>query len=275
MMGIPRFLPSAIVLCLAWGGIATSRADTLTIPGGGLPQATLQGLAAAFNARHPEIEIRLPPSSGNAGAVRAVKRGEASLGRVSRRLTPEEISSGLREVVYAKDAVIFGVGAKVDVTGLSGRQLADIFSGSTVDWGQLGGSPAPIRVLIREPTETGYAVIKSRMPAFGDLKLLDNSKLANSDTDLIDLLDKYKRAVGWLTAASLRASKSGAKALAVDGIAPTPENLDNGRYTLFVERALIYREAYLSPAAKKFIAFVLSEEGRRILRQSDLVPVAR
>jgi hypothetical protein len=66
-----------IVLLLGWlltwqvPGLA---AETLVIPGTGSCEAVLKGLAGAFNAAHPGLEVSIPPSIGSRGGARPLER---------------------------------------------------------------------------------------------------------------------------------------------------------------------------------------------------------
>ena len=249
------------------------QSETLVIPGAGPPELPLRNLAAAYQKIHPGADLQVPPSTGIAGGIRAIQNGESVLARIARRLTSEEEKSGLSQVVYAADAVVFAIGANVAIESLSQQQLAEIFSGKHDNWRQVGGPPGQIRVLVREQTEIAHATIRRHLPAFSGLRYAEHAKLANADFEMVELLDRYKSAIGWLTRSSLPGAKSGIRALAVDGIAPSPENVQSGRYRMVVDHVLIFRPQQLTAGAKRFIEFVRSDAGSGILRQSGVIPV--
>jgi phosphate transport system substrate-binding protein len=62
------------------------------------------------------------------------------------------------------------------------------------------------------------------------------------------------------------------KALAIDGIAPTRENIKNRTYKL-VRRFLLVARAAPSGPDKDFVDFVLSAQGQSILETEGLVGV--
>ena len=57
-------------------------------------------------------------------------------------------------------------------------------------------------------------------------------------------------------------------------MAPTPGNVENGRYTIVLEFGLAYNNASLTEAGREFVAFVASPEGIRILRANGVVAPA-
>ena len=74
-------------------------------------------------------------------------------------------------------------------------------------------------------------------------------------------------AVGFL---SLGLVDKSVKALELDGVVATRENVINGTYTLARPFLFVSLEEPVGPA-KEFIDFVLSDEGRRILDAEGLV----
>jgi len=255
--------------------LAAAGAETLVVPGAGPPEAPLRVLAAAFEARDAGLVIQVPPSTGIAGGVRAIQSGQAQLARIARRLTDAEQRDGLAQVVYGADAVVFAAGSRVDVANLSADQAVELFAGRLQSWKQLGGSDLPVRLAVREPTEIAHREIRRHIPQFAAIRFPEHAKLVNADHEMVEILDRFRTAVGWMTRSSIVTSKSGVRALALDGIAPTPENVSAGRYPMVVEHVLIYREGRLTEAAKRFVAFVQSDSGQALLRSQGVVRPAR
>lgn len=262
---------TAILLAVS----ATAQAAALVIPGSGSPELILRELADAFNATRNGHQVTIPPSSGTAGGIRAVESGEAMMARVARALTPDEIKTGLRYLGFARDAVVFAVGADVKLRALSSGQMADIFSGKVTNWNEVGGAPARIRLLTRENSETSLQAIRQHVPPFKALVFAPHAKLLNHDYEMIAMLDRYESAVGFLTRSSLAGATTGVKAVALDGAAPTPNNVAEGKYGLLVEYGLVYRDGRMSQAARRFADYVFADGGRRVLMQHGLAPVAR
>ena len=135
------------------------RADTLEIPGTGACEVLLRAVAEAFNAKHPEHRLIVPPTIGSSGGVRLVASDQAVLARVAQPLKDKEKAYGLRYLVFARDLVVFAGGAKVTVKGLTSAQLVDIYAGKIADWQELGGEPGPIRLLVRQPGDSNLLII--------------------------------------------------------------------------------------------------------------------
>lgn len=247
-------------------------AEDLSIPGSGNPEHVLGELAAAFNKAQPTHRVSVPPSTGTAGALRDIEAGTASIGRVGRALKAEERSRGLSYLALGRDAVVFAAGAGVTTRNLTPAQAVEVFAGKTTDWRDLGGKPAPIRAVGREVTDTSRQAINRLIKPFENLVFGENVKVVHLDPQLIELLDRFPSSLGFINRSALAACKTKVVRLAFDGIEPTPENLDSGRYPLSVEFGLAFKPSGLSPAARAFLEFVQSPAAVRILRENGIVP---
>ncbi|MHB8068532.1 MAG: substrate-binding domain-containing protein [Desulfobaccales bacterium] len=267
-------LLAALLLSFFWSIFPLAvRADLLEIPGTGACEALLQGVADAFSAQHPCHRVTVPPSSGSQGGIRLAASDQAILARVARPLTDEEKACGLRYLVFARDMVIFAGGARVTVTGLSRAQLADVYTGKITDWQELGGDPGPIRLLVRQPSDSNLLIIQKHLPLFRDLAFSASVKVIHTDPKMLNMLEKYKYSLGWLTFSALKASQSPIRPLALDGIAPTPENARSHKYPLIDDYALVFKEKRLNDLARSFLDFVFSNNGRQVIERYGVIPI--
>lgn len=262
-----------IALAVGFPGRVSAQAAALTIPGSGDWEAVLKQLADAYARANPGQAVEVPPSTGSSGGIRSVLNNTVILGRVARPLKAEQLRAGIKWHPVARDAVVFAVGERVELKTLGASQLAAVFAGRITDWRELGGKAAPIRVLVREPSDTVHQVIVNRLDAFRNLILTDQAKMATKTAEMIEMLGRYRTAVGWATQSALTGSDSGAQAIALDGVAPTVENLGSGKYPLSIDYALVYRQERLDRAARDFLAFVGSEAGRAIIVRAGLAPL--
>jgi phosphate transport system substrate-binding protein len=266
-----RLLQACIVIW--WIGLAPAVAQTIEIPGAGPPSQLLKALAAAFNTRYAPLRVEIPPSSGQSGAIDAIVSGRAALARYPRRLTPEEERKGIAYTPVAREAIVFATGADVSVTSVTRQQLADIYSGRLTNWSELGGRSAPIRVLYREETAETMRIIRSRLPEFKSLKFTDQGRMLNLDFEVIEMLERLRWGIGWGSAGNVRAAK-GLRVLDLDGVTPSAAAIGSGRYPLFFEVVLLYKQGPLAGPAKQYLDFVASAEGRGVIEAFGAIPVA-
>ncbi|HQT98825.1 MAG TPA: substrate-binding domain-containing protein, partial [Thermodesulfobacteriota bacterium] len=223
----------------------------------------------------PFAKVAIPPSIHSRGGIRQVLSGDAVLARVARPLTPEETGKGLTYRVFARDAVVFAVGAGVRAGGLTIRRITDIFSGKVERWDDLGVGKGPIRVLLREEGDANLVALKTRYPEIRDLRFTKRGKVLYHDLEMVEMLGKYRNSAGFATMSSLGAASAAVTPLAIDGIAPTKENVSAARYPVLITYALVYREGALTPEAREFIDFLFSRAGRDALSGHGLSPLAR
>jgi phosphate transport system substrate-binding protein len=273
---IGRIIVSACLamLIFVFVGCAKSSNDgkPLEVVGTGACEEVLKKFAEAFNRTNTGYQVVIPPSIGSGGGIKAVGNDEYVLGRVARPLKEEEAHFGLSYLVFAKDGIVFAVGSDVNVKSLTEQQLADIFTGKVDNWKQVGGSSAPIRVLVREKGDSSRQIIDKHIPAFDQLEYGDQVKKVYHDYEMVDLFSKYPTAIGWLTASSVNHD---IHPIALNRIQPNPQNISSGEYPLAGTYAFIFKKKNLNDPAEKFIDFMFSDEGKKIMAINGLISVSR
>jgi phosphate transport system substrate-binding protein len=247
---------------------------TLVIPGTGACELILTELAEAYNAGNPAEPISVPLSMGSGGGLRAVLGGEAQLARVARRLKAEEEQEGLVYLVFARDAVAFVVGRQVEISNMNTEQLAAIFAGKIENWREVGAEAGAIRVVAREPGDSSLSVIREKMKEFREIAFTPKAKILLYDRDAVETLAKYKNSIGFIPMSAAKWAEGAIKPLSVDGVAPTRANIIAGTYHLVEDYAFVYKNK-LTPGARRFVDFVFSDQGKKIIEKNDLIPVER
>lgn len=269
---VTRFVSVGLAVAAAW---LPAQAADLVIPGSGDCEFVLARLAETFEKAHPGRKVDVPASTGSTGGVQAVQKNAAVLARIARPLKPDEASSGLKAVVFGRDAVVFAVGGRVAVSSLTAAQFADVFAGRVANWRDLGGEPAPIRLVVREESDSTILLLRSRLEPFRTLRMGETAKMVTRTQDMLDMLTRYKTAIGWATNSAVRAAGAGVRAMALDGVSPTEATVASGKYPLATEYALVFKEERLTPEAREFLAFVGTVTASAALRSLGVSPVTR
>lgn len=256
---------------VAWLCCQSVFADELIIPGSGNPERVVQALADAFGRQQTQHRVVVPLTTGTAGALRDVETGTAILGRVGRPLKGDELARGLTYIPLGRDPVAFVGGAGVSIKGVTSQQLLDAYSGRQTNWRDLGGNPGAIRAIGRESTDASRQTINRIIKPFQNIVFGESIKLVHLDTQMIELLDRFPASLGFLNRSALAASKTKLVYLSLDGVEPTAQNVDAGRYPLWLEFGLIHKSGVLSPAARAFIGFVQSPAGLLILQAQGVL----
>jgi len=267
---VSRFWPCVLVCWLALAPFVAVAADSLVIPGTGDSQQLLQMLANEFMAVHPETVVEIPQSIGSTGGIRSVLSGQAELSRVARPLSADEIRAGLNHLVFAYSPVVFAAHLESPcVRNLSRKQAVDIYSGAIGDWALLGDCPSQvIYVARRERGDSSRTVIEANVPEF--LATADPAgEIVYSTPETVQILLNYPNTIAYVPLATL--VRSSLNVLNFDGIAPTAENVQTGRYPLVVPLGLVWKEQ-LSPPAEKFVDYLFSPAAQALMRDQALVP---
>ena len=256
---------------MLWVGPVTA-AESIKIGGTGNALGTMALLADAFGKKYPHIKVTVLPSVGTSGAIKAVPKGALDIGLSSRTLTEEEGRLGAVTVEYARTPLVFAVSTKTQVRALTLDQIADIYSGKTVNWPD-GGQ---IRPVLRQASEDGTKQIKRMSPALEKALSAAEQRpgmpFAATDQDAADKTESMPGALGVTTLSLITSENRELRALTLNGVEPTVGNAASGRYP-HVRRFFLVTRTDQSAAVKDFVAFIQSPAGREVLlRAGNWVP---
>ena len=262
-----------VVLFLTWPATAAQTQETtLVFAGSGTNLPIIQVLAQAFQRSHPGIRIEVPASIGSSSGIRAAADGAIAIGLISRPLQENENGLGLDVVTYAHTPLIIAVHPSVAEEEISSAAIIDIYRGKKRTW----RDGTEIIVLTREPGDSTIEVLTKSVPGFGTV--YEESMKAKrwavllTDLEMAQFLAKTPHAIGFSDLGALTVEQQRIKALRVNGVAPTLENAQAGKYPLVKPLLFVYHQEKLPPAAREFIVFVRSQEGARILRANGYLP---
>jgi phosphate transport system substrate-binding protein len=238
-------------------------ADMVRIGGTGAALGTMKVLAAAAQRKHPDSQFEILPSLGTGGGLKAVARGSIDLAVVARELNKEERADGLTAFEYGKTPFVLATSKPV-VAGLTLEQVADIYAGRTVQW--VDGTP--IRLILRPRLDTDSKALAAFSPQVkeGLAKALAREGLivATTDQDAANQIERLPGALGPSTLALILSEKRSLVALPIEGVAPSVQAIATGRYAHSRSLYIVVKGSP-SPATARFLDFVRSSEGRRIL----------
>ena len=238
---------------------------------GMLPLA--RALATAYQQKSPSSEVEIGKGLGTGARLEALAGNKIQIALASHGIKPEDVQKGnLRVIEVAKGAIVFAINASVPMTDITEAQVCDIYSGKVQNWQSLGGPNVPIVVLTRPPTEVDPEVLRAKVKCFAQLKEVETAKVMARGGDMATGLADTPNAIGMTSMTVVEQSAGKVKALTINGVAPTAENVKNGRYFLTRDFLFVTKD---SPTAdiKKFLDFVLSSEGDRVILANGAVPL--
>lgn len=228
-------------------------------------QPLAEELAAVFMEKNPDVKIDIQGGGSSAG-VKAAAEGVADIGMASRELKDEEKTS-VTPTVIAKDGIAVVVNSGNVVGDLTMDQVKGIFSGEISNWKELGGADAPIVVINREEG-SGTRGAFEELVLGKDGKFTESAAIQNSTGAVRTAVSSDANAVGYISMGSLDDS---VKALKVDGVDATEENVKAGTYK--ISRPFNFlTKGDAQGVAKAFIDWILSAEGQEVVAE-EFIPV--
>jgi phosphate transport system substrate-binding protein len=246
--------------------------EKITIGGSGSINEELADLAKAYMAKNPgaTIEVR-PESMSTEGGMEGVRSGRFQIGVVSRPPNASEKGKLLYMPVSRSMAGVV-VHKSMPVSDLSDNQICDVFSGKIQSWKDLGGHDAKILVLTRKRDDSNTEAFRKKMPCFKDLVITPEAIALLRGNEVLDALDKRPGTIGITNLGSNFRDHENLKALAINGVSPTAETVRNNKYR-FVREQGIVTAGEPQGLAKRFIDFMATPEGRKILGSQGAIPL--
>lgn len=225
-------------------------------------------LAESFMAKYPGVTVTAEFTGSGAG-LESVIGGSVDIGNSSRALKDEEKAAGAVENIVAIDGIAVIVDPDNTVTDLTKDQLISIYTGETTNWSELGGNDEPIVVVGREAGSGTRGAFEEL------LGVEDSCAYANELDSTGAVIAKVASTPGAIGYASLDAVDDSVVAVALEGVAPTVENIKAGNYFLsrpFV-MATVGEISAQSELVQAWFAYIQSDEGRAVIEQVGLITV--
>ena len=171
-----------------------------------------------------------------------------------------------------REAFVFFVEPDNPVTGLSSEEIRKIYHGDITNWSELGGKTQEIRPFQRPENSGSQAMMEYFM---GDVSLKEplSYEYVDSMFGVLQKVAEYANEGGAM-GYSFRYfvedlnQENNVRLLAVDGVLPTIENIQNGTYPLTVDLCVVSRSEDSRPYVQKMIDFMLSEEGQKMIEKT-------
>jgi phosphate transport system substrate-binding protein len=232
-----------------------------------------RALAAAYQKQFSDPQIESGKGLGTGARLRALAEGKIHIALASHGIKPEDIQKGnLTIIPVAKGAIVFAVNASVPLASITESEVCDVFSGRTRNWQALRGNDHPIAVLTRPATEVDPEVIRDKIACFKELKEVETARVMARGGDMARGLAETPHAIGMTSMTVVEQSGGKVKALSLAGVAPTEENVKSGRYFLTRDFLFVIR-GEPAPPVKRFLDYVLSPDGDRVIRANGAVPL--
>jgi phosphate transport system substrate-binding protein len=176
------------------------------------------------------------------------------------------------EIAVAKDGLAIYLNEQSPVRELTIAQLRDIYTGTITNWKQVGGPAAPIVLYGRENSSGTYVYFKDNILLGRDFS--PRCQTLPGTAAVVNAVAKDPNGIGYGGAAYAKGIRDCAvrKDENTKAVLPGAATVKDGSYP--VARDLyLYTRVKPSGDAKKFIDFVLSDDGQSLATQVGYFPV--
>jgi phosphate transport system substrate-binding protein len=276
-----RIIQQLSVGALTLGIAASAWAGNITVKGSDTLVILAQKWAEIYMGAHSDVKIQV--SGGGSGIGFAALQGQSTdLCDASRSIKAAEIANcikafGKRPTEYkvALDGLSIYVNADNPAKELTVAQLADIFTGKTKNWKEVGGPDAPITLYSRENSSGTYDFFKANVLKGADFAA--SAQTMPGTAAILQAVGKDKGGIGYGGAGY----GAGAKHLLIKkddaspGIDPTEENVVNGTYPIWR-----YLYVYVNPALDKgeigaYLNWIRSDDGQKTVKDVGYFPLPK
>ena len=228
----------------------------------------VKALQETFAEKEADVTVTTEFVGSSAG-VEQMLSGTVDIGNSSRNLKDAEKESGAVENIVAIDGIAMVVDTANTVADLTKDELVAIYTGTVTNWSEVGGADAPIVVIGREAGSGTRGAFEEI------LKIEEQCKYASELDSTGAVMAKVSATPGAIGYVSLDALNDTVKAVSLEGVEATAENILAGNYFLSRPFVMATKGAIeeQSEAVQAFFTYVFSEEGQAVVQQVGLIPV--
>ncbi len=217
-----------------------------------------QHLKQGFQRQFPGTTVATNAIGTDQG-LQALAAGQIDLAAASRPLTPQEQSQGLVAVPITVDAIAVVIGVNNPFTrSLTPEQVEGIFTGKIINWSQVGGPNAIIRVINRPAvsgTHQAFQEMVLRGQPFGTTPNIATLP-RDATTPMLQALGVD--GIGYATYDQVATQRT-VRSVPINGVTP-----DSPSYLYQRTLYYVYKNP-ASPAVQAFLGYTLSPQGQQAM----------
>jgi phosphate transport system substrate-binding protein len=264
----------AIVMVI---GFSFTTAKKITVKGSDTMVILSQKWAEIYMKKNPGTTIQVTGGGSGVG-IAALINGSTDIANSSRPIKPAELekikakyNKSSIQIACAKDGLSVFLNKANPVNELTIDQLGEIFSGKITNWKQVGGPDAKIQLYGRESSSGTFEFFKEHVVK---TDFAPSCQTLPGTAAIINAVKKDKFGIGYGGAAYAEGVKDCKvkKDAKSKGVLPTAATIKNKTYP--ISRYLfMYLKEKPTGETKKFIDWILSAEGQKVIVEVGYYPV--
>jgi phosphate transport system substrate-binding protein len=272
--------------CGKYANDSDKYADSIQIKGSDTVVNLIQAWSENFVEQHHIYNVSVTGGGSGTGFASLINK-TCDIAMSSREIEDKEVLLANRnnvkpvEFKVGLDGLVVLVNKNNTVDKLTIKQLRDIFMAKITNWKEVGGKDLKIVILSRENNSGTHMFFKERVLRNNDKNAKDefsvHSLMMSSSQAIYDEVMQNPNALGYV---GMGFVNDGVKALsvAVDDKSnytyPSAENVLKGLYP--ISRPLyLYTNGEPSGIIKMFIDYALSDDGQKVVLETDFVPIKK
>ncbi|MCD8010724.1 MAG: phosphate ABC transporter substrate-binding protein [Lachnospiraceae bacterium] len=248
--------------------ISTDITGTISMAGSTSMEKLANAVAEAFPETYTGVTVTAEFTGSSAG-IESLLAGSVDIGNSSRNLKDEEIEAGAVENIVAIDGIAVVVDTANTVEDLTQEQLIQIYTGEVSNWSEVGGEDQAIVVVGRESGSGTRGAFEEI------LGIEDACAYANELDSTGAVMAKVASTPGAIGYASLDVLDDTVKAVTLEGVEATEENIKDGSY--FLQRPFVMATlgeiSEQSEAVQALFAWLQSDAGKEVITSVGLITV--
>jgi len=236
--------------------------------------------AEQFKVIHPDINIIINAGGSGVG-INQLGEKKIEIGMASRDITTEEIAKYpgviFNIISIGKDAVVPVVASEIynaGIKALSLEQINKIYKGEINNWNEVGGPDKEILCVDKEQARGTRHVFMKIVMGDKEAEAPGADLVLGSNNEEQTAIAQSDAAIGMLSNAWLNNDIVGLGIIMPNGktIEPTLQNIINGTFPITRDLYIIVN-GNPQGNVKKFIDFLLSDEGQKIVEETGYVSI--
>ena len=230
----------------------------------------VQSCAEVFMDKNPKISISVQGGGSGVGIASLIddtcNNADASRPIIDKEVaTAKEKGINPATNIVARDAIAVAVHPSNGIDGLTLGQIKAIYTGEISSWSELGGSDQSIVVISRDSASGTFETFNEF--ALDGKKFRPDALLQASNSAVANTAANTPGTIGYI---GLGYVSGKVKAISVDNVMPSKETINSGEYSL-ARTLFMYTNGEPKGAVKKYLDFVISEEGKKLVEENSFI----
>lgn len=242
----------------------SENSGSITAAGSSALLPLVEEAASQFMSENPNAKINVQ-AGGSGTGLKLVSEGSVDIGNSDIFASEKLDADKAKELVDHKVCVVgFAtvINPNVKVDNVTKQQLIDIFTGKIKNWKELGGDDQKIVILNRPPSSGTRATFK-KYALDGQEEAQGISLTGENSGAIRKMVADTPGAISYL---ALSYVDSSVKALKLEGVEPTKENIISGKYPVWSYEHM-YTKGEPTGLTKDFIEYMMSDKVRPLIEK--------